>query len=189
MMMADLVRSCRTIRRYRQDQAISRETLVELVDMARIVASGSNKQGLKYWLSSDPETNACIFPMLAWAGYMRDWDGPEEGERPAAYVIILGDKLLGDGFGVDHGIAAQTIALAAAEKGIGTCMIGSVQRIKLREQLSIPDRFDILLVLALGIPGEQVKIEEIRADDTRYWRDADGVHHVPKRSLDDVIVH
>ena len=190
-MLADLARSCRTVRRYRQEIAISRETLVGLVDTARFVASGGNLQPLKYWISNDPATNAKIFPHLAWAGYLNDWPGPVEGERPTAYVIVLGDPLVKqDGFGVDEGIAAQTIALAACEQGIGSCMLSSVKRAQIRAEVGIPERFEILLVIALGVPKETVVLETVGANgNVKYWRDAEGVHHIPKRPLADVLIN
>jgi len=189
-MLADLVRACRSIRRFRQDAAISRQTLLDLIDVGRLSASGSNLQPLKYWISVDPATNAKIFPHLSWAGYLTDWPGPEEGERPAAYIVVLGDKKIREDFGIDPGIAAQTIMLAACEKGIGGCMLTSVQRAPLRRALAIPEQYDILLVLALGLPVEKVVLEDVGPDGSiKYWRDADRVHHVPKRSLREIVIN
>lgn len=169
--------------------SIELETLRELVDLARLSASAANKQPLKYILSCDPEKNALIFPHLAWAGYLKDWPGPSEGERPSAYIIILGDTEISRSFGCDHGIAAQSILLGATEKGLGGCIIGSINRKALRQALGIPSRYEILLVLALGKPKERVVIETVGPDgDIKYWRDEDGVHHVPKRPLDEIII-
>ena len=137
----------------------------------------------------DPETNAIIFPNTRWAGRLADWPGPSEGERPAAYIVILGDKNVQDTFGVDHGIAAQSILLGATEKGLGGCMIGSVQRVKLHRELNLADNLHILLVVAMGVPKETVVIDPVGDDgDIGYWRDKNDVHHVPKRSLDELIV-
>ena len=188
-MLANLVHRNRSYRRFHEDVAIERETLRELVDLARHSASAANLQPLKYILSCDPEKNAKIFPHLAWAGYLKDWPGPAEGERPSAYIVILGDKGVAKAFGCDGGIVAQSMLLGAVEKGLGGCMIGSVKRQELQRELEIPDCYDILLVVALGKPAEAVAIESVEDDGSiRYWRDADGVHHVPKRSLDELIV-
>ncbi len=188
-MLRDLILKNRSYRRFHEDVAIERETLRDLVDLARLSASGSNLQPLKYILSCDPERNALIFPHLAWAGYLKEWRGPSEGERPSAYIIILGDTEIRRSVGCDHGIAAQSILLGATERGLGGCMIGSVQREKLRKALEIPLCYEILLVLALGKPKEIVTIEAAGPEgDIRYWRDEEGVHHVPKRSLDQIII-
>jgi nitroreductase len=190
MSIRNLVYKNRSYRRFNQDHAVDRETLIELVDLARHSASGNNWQPLKYYLSADSETNAKIFPHTRWAGRLTDWPGPEVGERPSAYIVILGDTSIQDTFGVDHGIAAQSILLGATEKGLGGCMIGSVQRVKLHRELGLDEHLHVLLVVALGKPKETVAIDPVGSDgDIAYWRDEDGVHHVPKRSLDELIVN
>jgi len=188
-MIRDLILKNRSYRRFYQEVSIELETLRELVDLARLSASAGNVQPLKYILSCNPKKNALIFPHLAWAGYLKDWPGPCEGERPSAYIIILGDTEISQSFGCDHGIVAQSILLGATEKGLGGCMIGSIQREGLREALRIPSRYEILLILALGRPRETVIIETVGpTGDIKYWRDSKGIHHVPKRALDDIII-
>ena len=187
--MKELVLKNRSYRRFHQDSSVSPETLRELVDLARLSASAANLQPLKFMLSADTRKNAVIFAHLAWAGYLKDWPGPSEGERPAAYIIILGDTRLKQSFGCDHGIAAQSILLGATERGLGGCMIASVRKPALSQALAIPDHYEILLAIALGKPKETVVIEAVGpAGDIKYWRDAEGTHHVPKRSLDELIV-
>jgi nitroreductase len=189
-MIADLVRKNRSYRRFYQEVAIGHDTLKALVDLARCCASAANLQPLKYLLSCEPDRNGLIFKHLAWAAYLKDWQGPSEGERPSAYIIVLGDRTIAKSFGCDHGIASQTILLGATEKGLGGCMIGAVRRQELRQALGIAKHLDILLVIALGKPKETVVLEDLGPDrDIRYWRDSQDVHHVPKRSLDEVIVH
>ena len=188
-MFRDLVLKCRSYRRFYQDVALDIGTLRELVDLARLSASGVNRQPLKYILSCSKESNALIFSTLRWAALLKTWSGPSEGERPAGYVIILGDKEIVTGFGVDHGIAAHAILLGAVEKGFGGCMLGSINREKLCQLLKIPPRYEILLVVALGKPKEKIILETVQSTDkTDYWRDKDEGHHVPKRKLNDIIV-
>lgn len=188
-MIKDLVLQNRSCRRFYQDVAVELKTLRELVDLARLSASGVNRQPLKYILSCDPEKNAVIFPHLSFASQLRDWSGPLEGERPSAYIIILGDTEISKNFFCDHGIAAQSIMLGAREKGLGGCIHAGVRRNELIKALGIPPRYEILLVLSLGKPKETVVIETMGASgDFKYWRDAEGRHHVPKRSLDDIII-
>ena len=188
-MLKDLVKRNRSYRRFAGDFSITPETLKSLVDLARLSASAANLQPLKYILSFDRGKNDLIFPRLRWAGYLRDWPGPSEEERPTAYIIIVGDTDISESFAVDAGIAAQSIMLGAVEKGLGGCIISSMDREGLRGALKIPDRFEILLALAIGKPAERVVIEDIPPrGDIRYWRGADGVHHVPKRRLDELIL-
>ena len=184
-----LVKTSRSYRRFYQDRAIGRETLLDLVGLARLAPSAANRQPLRYILSCDPEKNSRIFPHLAWAAYLKDWPGPVEGERPAAYVIILNDTNVSKTVDWDHGIAAQTILLGAASLGLGGCMIANIRKEELRSTLGIPARYEIILVVALGAPKETVVIDPVGADDDiRYFRDRDGVHHVPKRPLDVLVL-
>ncbi|MEN8203833.1 MAG: nitroreductase family protein [Bacteroidota bacterium] len=187
-MLRDLIVRNRSYRRFDQSVPISMELLREMVDAARLSASGRNMQPLRYMLFNDAADCARIFPVTAWAGYLKDWPGPEEGERPSAYIVQLGDLELTDDWWCDDGIAAQSMLLTAVEKGFGGCIIGSVQREKLRSILRIPERYKIIQVLALGKPAEEVVIEEVKDGDIRYWRDDKGIHHVPKRSLEDLII-
>jgi nitroreductase len=188
-MIRDLVLRNRSYRRFYQDEEVTEEMLRQLVDLARLSASAANRQPLKYLLSTKHEQNAAVFECLAWAGYLEDWPGPAEGERPSAYVVILGDSEVSDSFGIDPGIAAQSILLGATEKGLGGCIVASVQRDRLRQILALDPRYDILYVLALGKPRENVVIEPLPPDGSiRYWRDDGDVHHVPKRSLEEIIL-
>ncbi len=188
-MIKDMVLKNRSYRRFYEDFVITPEILKGLVDLARLTASAANKQPLKYILSCDRKKNAVIFSHLAWAGYLKDWPGPPEGERPSAYIIMLGDTEIAQSFHFDNGIAAQTILLGAVDSGLGGCMIASIQREKLREALKIPARYEIILAIALGKPKETVIIEKMGPDgDVKYWRDSEGKHHVPKRSLEDIIL-
>jgi len=188
-MLRELVLKNRSYRRFHEEFPLNASTLKELVDLARLSASASNLQPLKYILTCDAASNRKVFPNLRWAAYLKDWSGPPEGERPSAYIIILADTRISQSLGPDHGIAAQSILLGAAEMGLGGCMIASLNRTGLRSEFQIPDVFEILMVIALGKPKETVVLEEIPpSGDIRYWRDAAGVHHVPKRSLDEIIL-
>jgi len=188
-MIRDLILKNRSYRRFHGEVDIKLETLKELVDLARLSASAGNMQPLKYILSCGPQRNSSIFAHLAWARYLADWSGPCEGERPSAYIIMLGDREISGSFGCDHGIAAQSILLGATERGLGGCIIASIDKEGLRETLEIPRRYEILLVLALGKPRETVAVETVSpGGDIKYWRDSEGVHHVPKRPLDDIII-
>ncbi|MGI6091678.1 MAG: nitroreductase family protein [Negativicutes bacterium] len=189
-MISELIKKNRSYRRYYEDEKISNETLLELVDNARLSPTGGNTQPLRYFLAYDEDTVEKIHPTLAWAGYLKEWPGPDKGERPPAYIIILKDKDIPMVAGVDHGIAAQSILLGAVEKGLGGCILASVQRQKLADALRIADKYEILFVLSIGKPKETVVIDEVELDqDIKYWRDEAQVHHVPKRKLKDIVIN
>jgi nitroreductase len=190
MDFAEIIRKNRSYRKFHENQPVSEEVLKELVDYARLSASSGNVQGLKFYLSTDPAKNNLIFSAIRWAYYLKDWDGPESGERPSAYIILLGDTDIHKTIDVDAGIAAQSILLGAVSLGYGGCMIGSLDRVSLRKKLEIPDRFEIPLVIALGKPKEKIVIEPLGEEgNIEYWRDEYQVHHVPKRSLEELIIY
>ncbi|MBF0377867.1 MAG: nitroreductase family protein [Desulfamplus sp.] len=189
MSLSDLIKQNRSFRRFDQSVKVELDTLKYLVDLARCSASAANLQPLKYIISVEPSTNERIFSCLGWAAYLKDWNGPEDGEKPSAYIVILGDKNITDNFRCDHGIAAQSIMLGARELGFGGCMIASIHQRNIRSCLNIDPNHDVLLVLAIGKPIEEVVLEPVPVDgNIRYWRDNNKIHHVPKRSLDEIIV-
>jgi nitroreductase len=187
-MLKELILKNRSYRRFYQSEKISQEQLRQWVDLARNSASARNSQSLKYILCTDEPLNAQIFGQLAWAGYLTTWKGPSEGEQPSAYIVVLNDTLIAGNYFCDDGIAMQSILLGATEAGYGGCIVHSVNRNKLREILHLSEQYEILYVLALGKPKETVVLDEPEGGDIKYWRDENQVHHVPKRSLDEIIL-
>jgi len=188
MNLKELIFKTRSNRRFDETYRIDDKTIESLIDLARLSPSGANKQPLKYIYCNTVSDCENVFPYLAWAGYLTDWPGPEKGERPTGYIIILGDRSISDIFGVDHGIAAQSIMLGATEAGLAGCIIGSIKREELGNELSLPDNLEILLIIALGKPVENVIVDEIKNNDVKYWRDSNKNHHVPKRNLAELII-
>lgn len=188
-MVKDMVLKNRSYRRFYGDYKIERGVLEELIELARLSPSGRNLQPLKYFISNEEKSNTEIFQALAWAGYLKDWDGPEEFERPTAYIVMLIDKNLTSSTpAIDEGIASQSILLGTVEKGLGGCIIQSVKRAELAAVLNIPDSLEIALVIALGKPKEEVRIVAVKDDEIKYYRDSEGIHYVPKRDLKDIII-
>lgn len=190
--MQEIIAKTRTFRRFLENERIDTNTLHELIDLARLGGSARNCQPWQYMVVNTPELCEQIFPYLAWAGYLTDWRGPEEGERPNAYIVCLLNKEWLKGSEkeaqFDLGIATQNILLGAMEKRIGGCRIGAFNP-KLQDLFELPVHLEVSLVLALGKPKETVIIEVCGEDnDVKYWRDDTGVHHVPKRSLKSCLV-
>jgi nitroreductase len=194
-MIKDLITFNRSYRRFHEDQKIDKEFIISVIELARLSPSPRNLQPYKFIISTDQELNSVIFPHLAWAGYLLDWAGPEPGERPAAYIIILDDSRISGTLDKENlhygcGIVVQSILLGLSEQGIGGCIIASVQRRRLADEFKLGNEFNILLVLAIGKPKEEIKIEKIdESGSIKYWRDDDAVHHVPKRELGDLILN
>jgi nitroreductase len=185
----DLVTRSRSCRRFDESFPVGREVLEGLVELACLTPSAANRQPLRYLPVNDPGTAGAVFDCLKWAGYLKEWPGPEPGERPTAYLLMLCRVEDAAGATCDSGIAAQTILLGAAELGLGGCMIGAIDRKRLMAALDIPESWAIPLVIALGRPAETIVIELIEPDeDIRYWRDNHDIHHVPKRKVSDAMV-
>jgi nitroreductase len=189
MDVRDLARSARTVRRFRASQEIPPETLLGIVDAARLAPCGANLQMLRFVMLEKPSDRDALFPLLRWAAYLKNWPGPPESERPSAYIVILAPVEEKPFTRMDVGIAAGYMMLAAREQGLGCCMILSFDRQKAAEVLSPPDGLSPILVLALGYPAEDVVLETLApGQSVEYWRDPEGRHHVPKRSLEDLIL-
>lgn len=185
-----LVREARSRRRFNEEAPVTREQLAALVDIARAVPSGANRQPLRYRLVSDAAEREAVFAELMWAGALPDWNGPEPGERPGAYIVVC-DAGGGATTAVDEGIAAEVILLGATAAGLTGCMLHAFNKAAVARVLTLPDDLRPLMVIALGAPAETVVLEPLAASpdgSTNYWRDAEGVHHVPKRSLKDVLI-
>jgi nitroreductase len=180
-------RQNRSYRRFFQNENISEEQLMMMVDAARLSPSSRNVQPIKFYICNDRDMNDRIFPNLGWAGYLKEWDGPVEGERPGAYIILLHDTSVSQGYSCDNGIFAQSILLQAVDLGFGGCMIATFKKDEITQLLRLPKYLTPIMVIALGKPKEVVVIDDIKMGDVKYWRDAGNIHHVPKRTLDELI--
>ena len=193
MTVEKLINKNRSYRRFYQDYKIDEEQLFKLVNLARLSPSPRNLQALKFWVSNDEKLNEKIFPSLAWAGYLKDWQGPEPGEQPSAYIFILADKSISDNFQKDYlptasGIAAQSILMGAVEMDLGGCIIAAFQKNKVSQTILLKEHLEILLILAVGKPKENIIIQDVDSTGSIiYWRDKEGKHYVPKRKLDNII--
>ncbi|HUX14476.1 MAG TPA: nitroreductase family protein [Spirochaetia bacterium] len=187
-----MVQKNRSYRRFDESSAVVRSTLEGFVENARHSASTANLQPLKYFPVDSAGPRAAVFECLKWAGYLTEWVGPESGERPAAYLVMVHDteiKIKAEYLWFDAGLASQTILLSATEAGLGGCILASIDRDRLRSALSIPSRYEILVVLALGKPVEKVVLTEVtESGSIKYFRDTDGVHYVPKRSIAEILI-
>lgn len=190
--LKELLKSDRSYRRFDETQRIRREALLKLIELTRYCASGRNLQPMKYYIADDTVILDKIFPVLKWAGYLTDWDGPGEGERPTAYIIQCLDTSITKNYLCDDGIQLQAITLGAVAEGLGCCIIKSFNVIKLKEILGLEEYLEPLYVVAIGKPIEKVEIEDKYMDEKnniKYYRSSDGVHHVPKRMLEELVIN
>jgi len=183
-MVYEQIAARRTIRKYEQ-RNVPEEVLIRCVDAARLSPSAANLQPLKYVIINDEKLLKLVFGTLSWAGYLPNYQ-PSLEETPRAYIVMLLDKEIRKNAGEDAGIAAMSISMVAYDEGLGSCILGAVDRERLREVLSVPDELDIVLVVSLGYPAESPIADKVANRDMKYWLDSEGVLHVPKRSFEEI---
>ncbi|MCC8126020.1 MAG: nitroreductase family protein [Clostridiales bacterium] len=192
MKIRELVELNRSYRGYDESRRISREELVELVECARLCPSTVNIQPLKYCLVFEKEEVDRLQKETNWAKALRELTLPHEGMCPTAFIVICQDTRVDvamNKFLRDIGAVAQTMLLAAVEKGLGGCMIGNFRAGGVREALNLPESIVPMLVVAFGKPAEKIVLTEIAdGESTMYYRDENDVHYVPKRKLEDIIL-
>ncbi len=188
-MIRDLIHMNRSYRRFYEEIPIDIETLYELIDCARLSPSMKNLQPLRYIIINSDKVKEKIFPLIKWAGYLKEWKGPDNGERPCSYILVLGDINIADSCIYDLGFACQSILLGAIEKGYGGCILKGIKKETIKAILGISEQYEILTLIALGKPKETVILQDVELNgDVRYWRDNDDNHYVPKRKLKDIII-
>ena len=178
------IKSRRTIRKYLQT-AVPEEVLLKCVEAAIFSPSGGNLQPLRYVIINDAKLLNQVFSTLSWAVYLPDY-GPTEEEMPRAYIVLLLDKN-GRTPTHDASIASMSISMVAYDEGLGSCILASVDRKKLRKVLNVPESLDVALVVALGYPAENPVVEPVSDGNINYWIDKNGVLHVPKRDIKDIV--
>ena len=186
-MIKDTIKKNRSYRRFFAERSVDTETLVNIVDEARLCASGANKQRLRVAIINNEKDNGELFSTLKFAGYLTDWEGPSESERPAAYYVICSESDLDSLLAIDLGIFAQSLLLSAIERGIGGCMFRSYNAARVSEIIGV-NGMKPHLVIALGYPSEIVEIVDVKDGDIKYYRGEDDVHYVPKYSAEQLII-
>ena len=188
-MIKDLVYANRSCRRFREDRRLGRSDLLALIDLARLSASHRNAQELRFCPVWEEAQSEEVFRHVGFGAALGKEGQPREGQRPPAYIFIIGESAEQNYLWVDVGVACQSILLGAAEQGMLGCMLGNIQREKLRPILGLRDSDPpILLGLALGYPDEEFVIEKGTPEGSRkYWREG-RENHVPKLALADIVL-
>ncbi len=191
-MIKDIVKKSRSYRGYNENRQISKEELIELVDIARYCPSSVNGQPFRYYIAYEKEEVNRIQKLTHWARALPQMTLPHPGKCPTGFIIILQDTNLSESltrYLKDVGIVAQTMLLKATEMGLGGCMIGNFNGSEVRSELHLEENLVPLLIIAFGEPDEEIKIVEINeGDSVKYYRDENDVHYVPKRKLKDIII-
>ena len=192
MEFKDIVRKNRSYRGYDESRVLTREELVELVDMARLTPSAMNGQPFSYYVACEKEQLEVIQPLTKWAAALPHLNLPREGKRPTGFIVICQNMEISENlqqYKTDLGIVAQTICLGATAKDLGCCMIANFNGKNMQQALGLSEQFFPLLVIGIGKPDEEVVIKEIeKGEPVKYYRDENDVHYVPKRKLEDILL-
>ena len=186
MNFTELATRTRSYRRFQENKLIPQELLREMINSAGFAPCASNLQRLRFSIITEEKDKDQLFSGIGWAGYITEWDGPEPGKRPSAYIVIHAPTEKKVFTGIDVGIAASYLVLSASSAGIGSCMLLNFDRMTVNN-VAPSEGYDPELLIALGYPGETVKLEKDN-EKIRYWRDSEGVHHVPKLPLEKLIL-
>lgn len=192
-MIKDIVLKNRSYRGFDESYKFTKEEMVDFVDTMRLCASSANIQPLKFYISYEHDEVEAILKLTHFGGALPELHLPRTGMHPTAFIVICQDLDISSNlnqFQKDVGIVAQTALLQATEKGLGGLMIGNFQADDVRKMLGLDENIKPQLVLALGKPAENIVITDIpESGVTKYYRDKDDTHYVPKRKLEDVLLN
>ncbi len=186
MNVYELAEKTRSYRRFIEGKQVTSEEVRKMIAVAGMAPCASNLQRLRFSIITDERERNILFPGIGWAGYITEWEGPAPGERPSAYIVVHAPREEKFFTGIDVGIVASYIVLSASAAGIGSCMLLNFAS-ETVNAIAPAEGYNPRLLIALGYPGETVLLEKDN-DKIRYWRDGKGVHHVPKLSLETIIL-
>ena len=188
MDMMEFLRTRRTYRRFEQ-RPVAPELLTEAVEAARIASCGNNRQTLKYMIVQSPAMVAAVQPLVHWAASLPPEQGcPKPGEQPVAFIAVLQDERLPGGSDTDVGLAMGSMTAAAWANGVGSCLMGSIDRPALTQLLGLPEGVKLRYMVAFGYPSHQSHLVTAVDGNVKYYLDDARDYCVPKRPLEEVLL-
>ena len=190
MNLENLLEWRRSYRKFDENKLISKDDIGEILNSIKFVSCANNRQYLRFISVENKDKVLEIFDNTKWAASLPNNMGrPKEGERPVYFIAILSDEDKKLRFnGIDEGLVISNLTLVAAEKGIGSCIIGSVNDKKMREILNYEYNYSCDVVIAFGYPKVKSTIKEIDLEeDQSYYLDEDGNYLVPKYKINDIV--
>ena len=180
-----LLRRNRSFRGYDPSREVTEKELRDLVGVTTLVASGMNRQALRYRLVTAREAHK-VLPLITLGAALPEEHLPKPGTEPRAFLVVCSTVPEDRVVDMDLGIAAQSILLKATEMGLGGIFILNFRKEALREALSLP--LEPLAVLAIGKPAESIFLLPVsETASLKYYR-KDGVHFVPKLGVEALII-
>ena len=189
MDIMQLMKWCRSYRRFDQSRPIPENVLDHILEAARLANSASNRQQLRFVVVRSPEMVEKIFPFTHWAAMLPKEAGqPKEGEHPVLFVVSTYETAVKAKWtDLDLGIAEARMTLAAAAEGVGSCILANIERDPIREALGIPASKEIATVVAFGYPTHASHIVDVKDGEIKYYLDEKKDYCVPKRSREELV--
>ncbi len=187
MDLLELMRGCRTYRRFEQ-KPVPRDVVEDILEAARMASCGANRQSLRYLVIDQPGDVSRVFEQVKWAAALPPEQGtPKDGERPVLYIAVLQDTTVAGYSDTDAGIALGDMTLAAWAKGVGSCIMGAINRPKLTELFGLKDTLKLHTVVAFGYPSHKSVIVPLKDGKKAYYLDGNRDYCVPKYAKEEIV--
>ena len=177
----------RTYRRFEQ-KPVPQDVAQDIVEAVRLSSCGANRQAVRLVIVQSPEMVAKIQPLVKWAAYLPPEQGtPKADELPTMYAAVLQDTSIPGDLATDTGIALANMTLAAWDKGVGSCIMGAINKPALTELLGIAEPEKLAFMVAFGYPTHESHIVPMTAETgVKYYLDDARNYCVPKRSAEEI---
>ena len=175
----------RSVRGYDARFVVRADQLRSIVSVCTKIPSARNQQVLRFRLVLADEAPG-VLAHVRMGGALPELHLPLPGTEPNAFIICCSTQAESRYVDIDLGISAQSMLLQAVELGLNGICIGAFDREAIRREFAL--EWEPLLILAIGRGIEHIELTPIDSDgDRRYYR-RDGVHYVPKLTLEALLI-
>lgn len=183
--LESLLKKNRSYRGFDQGRIVTEAELKRIVQTTTLVASGMNKQRLRFRLVTKPDAGK-VLPHITLGAALPQEHLPHLGSEPEAFIVVCATEPENKVIDIDLGIAAQSMLLKATEMGLGGIFILNFRPEAVREALKLP--LTPIAVIAIGKPAEKIFLVPVSGtSDLNYYR-KEGIHYVPKLRTEDLLV-
>jgi nitroreductase len=144
----EAIQERRSIRSY-EDKPVEREKMEKILEAGRLAPSAKNVEPWHFIAV----TNAAKRKVLSggtWAKFL---------SQSPLVIVACGDKKASPNwYAIDVALAVENMVLTAVSMGLGTCCVGSFNEKDVKSALKIPENFEVLIMLAVGYPGNKVDL-------------------------------
>ena len=187
MDIMELLAGRRTYRRFLQ-KPVPAGVVADMVEAVRLSSCGAQPAGHPPGGGPEPRDGGQGPAPGQWAAYLPPEQGvPSPVNSPSCswpwsrMPPSPGDK------DTDAGIALANLTLAAWAKGVGSCIMGAIDRPRLTELLGLSENEKLHSMVALGYPAHASRVVPLtEATGVKYYLDENRDYCVPKRAAADI---